>query len=182
MAKKIFKADALSASSIRKLQAELSEYKNNLIKKCEVFVKRLAEAGIDVAKGNTGKFGHYIVFSIKTDPKQDGCNGILLATETGKIVNKWKTKDGDKSADVSPLLMIEFGSGQKAYNPLNVPGVGQGTFPDQTHAFDPSGWYWIDLNGNLQHSRGITPKSPMYKASMEMQDAIIKIAKEVFSP
>lgn len=180
MAKKIFKADVLSVSSIRKLRAELGEYKNNLIKKCEVFVKRLAEAGIDVAKGNTGKFGHYIAFSIKTEPKKDGCDGLFLAADTGKIVSRWQTGDGIKNADVSPLLMVEFGSGQKAENPKNIPGVGQGTFPDQTHAFDPSGWYWRDLDGNLHHSRGISPKAPMYNASIKMQDLIVKTAKEVF--
>lgn len=180
MAKKIFKADALSPSSIQKLQAELEEYKNSLTKKCETFVKRLAESGINVAKGNTGKFGHYIAFSIKTEPKKDGCNGLLLATDTGKIVSKWQTSDGIKSADVSPLLMVEFGSGQKAENPKNIPGVGQGTFPDQSHAFDPNGWYWRDLDGNLHHSKGISPKAPMYKASMEMQNLIVKVAKEVF--
>lgn len=180
MAKKTFKVDVLSPSSIRQLQADLEKYKTELTAKCETFVKRLAEVGISVAKNNAGKLGHYIVFSVRTDPKKDGCSGILLATETGKIVNKWRTKDGIKSADVSPLLMTEFGSGWKAENPLNVPGVGQGTFPDQSHAFDPDGWHWQELDGTWKHSKGISPEMPMFKASMEMQNAIFKTAKEVF--
>lgn len=180
MAKKVIKISPLSVSEIRKAQKDLEQYKKDLVSKCQEFVRRLAESGIEVAEHNTGNFGHYIVFSVKTEPNRDGCKGVLLATETGKIVSQWKTSDGIKSADVSPLLMVEFGSGWRAENPMNVPGVGQGTFPDQTHAFDKEGWYWTDLNGELHHSYGIAPQTPMYKASLEMQNQIIKIAQDVF--
>ena len=62
--------------------------------------------------------------------------------------------------------MIEFGSGLRAQNPKNIPGVGTGTFPGQTHASDPNGWWYMDLEGNWNHSYGITPQMPMYKASI----------------
>lgn len=170
----------LSISSIKRLQDDLRKYQSDLTNKCEIFVRRLAETGIEVAKHNTGNFGHYITFSTKAEPNKDGCKGILLATETGKIISKWQTKDGIKTADVSPLLMAEFGSGWRAENPANVEGVGQGTFPDQTHAFDKEGWYWTDLEGNLHHSYGITPKMPMYNAYLEMERKVIETAKDVF--
>lgn len=173
------KAD-LSVSSIRQLQQDLEQYNKDLVNRCQEFVRRLAESGIEVAKQNTGNFGHYIVFSVKTEPNDSGCKGVLLATETGKIISQWQTKDGIKSADVSPLLMVEFGSGWRAENPMDVPGVGQGTFPGQTHAFDKEGWYWTDIDGNLHHSYGITPQTPMYKASLEMQNRIIEVAQDVF--
>lgn len=180
MAKRVFKADCLSVSSIRQLQKDLEAYRDSLTDKCKELVQRLAEQGITVAKQNVGNFGKYIIFSVKTEPSKDGCKGILLATETGKIINQWQTSEGMKSADVSPLLMVEFGSGWRAKNPMNVSGVGQGTFPNQTHAFDKEGWYWTDLEGNLHHSYGISPKAPMYHAAMEMQQIVIKTAKEVF--
>lgn len=179
MAKKIFKTD-LSVSGIKALQKQLQDYQNDLTKKCEEFVRRLAEKGIEVAKHNTGNFGHYITFSVKTEPNKDGCKALLLATETGKITSAWQTKDGIKTADVSPLLMVEFGSGWRAENPMNVPGVGQGTFPDQEHAFDREGWYWTDLSGQLHHSYGITPKMPMYNASLEINRKVWETAKDVF--
>lgn len=179
MANKTLKSD-LSVSGIRNLQNQLMDYQKEIAKKCERLVRELAEIGIETAKQNTGNFGHYITFSVKTEPNKDGCTGLMLATETGKIVSRWKTEDGIKSADVSPLLMVEFGSGWRAENPMNVPGVGQGTFPDQTHAFDKEGWYWTDLNGELHHSYGITPKMPMYNASLEMQRKVIGKVKEVF--
>jgi hypothetical protein len=63
---------------------------------------------------------------------------------------------------------------------MKVPGVGQGTFPDQTHAFDKEGWYWMDENDEWHYSRGITAKMPMYKASQEIQTIAKRKAKEVF--
>lgn len=180
MAKKTFKVDILSRSSIEKLKRELTDYQDDLPKKCELLIRRLAESGVSVAKQDLGGFGKYITFSIQTEPAKCGCKGILLATNTGIIRSEWRTKDGIKSADVSPLLMAEFGSGMRAENPLNVPGVGQGTFPGQTHAFDKDGWWYMDLDGEWHHSYGITPKMPMYNAAMEMYRRVEEIAKEVF--
>ena len=170
----------LSESSVRNAINELNQYKEEIQSKAQEYVNRLSEIGIQTAKGNVGNFGRYIVFSKEIDPNKYGCKAIILASENGKIVSKWQTKDGIKSADVSPLLMAEFGSGHRAQNPENVPGVGQGTFPGQEHAEDPSGWYWKELDGNLHHSYGVTPTMPMYKALVEMETNAMKIAKEVF--
>ena len=180
MAKKVFKSN-LSVNGIESLKSQLLQYKDIEIQnKCKELVVRLANEGITVGKQNVGGFGKYITFSMKTDPYKDGCKAIMLASENGKIISSWQTKDGIKTAEVSPLLMAEFGSGWGAENPMKVEGVGQGTFPNQTHAFDREGWYWIDLEGNLNHSYGITAKMPMYKASIEMRNKIIGIARDVF--
>lgn len=179
MAKRKFKSN-LSVDGIKNLQQELRNYQQQLNEKNVVFVRRLAESGIAVAKQNVGGFGKYITFSTKVNQSGNNCKAVLVATENGKIKNQWKTSEGIKSADVSPLLMAEFGSGRYAENPLNVPGVGQGTFPGQTHAFDKEGWYWQDLNDQWHHSYGVTPTMPMYKAMIKMHEDIKKIAKEVF--
>lgn len=179
MAKRVFKA-SLSVSSILQLQKNLNAYRESLTDKCRRFVVALSEAGIAVAKQNTGNYGKYITFSTKTEPEKNGCKAIMLASETGKIVSAWKTEEGIKTADVSPLLMVEFGSGWRAENPMEVPGVGQGTFPEQIHAYDKEGWYWIGLDDKLYHSYGISPKKPMYMASLEIQRIVIEKAKEIF--
>lgn len=179
MAKRVFKA-SLSVSSLKQLQKELTAYRDSLPEKCKRLVIALSEAGIAVAKQNTGNYGKYITFSTKTEPQKDGCKAIMLASQTGKITSAWKTSGGIKTADVSPLLMVEFGSGWKAENPMQVPGVGQGTFPEQIHAYDKEGWYWIGLDDKLYHSYGISPKQPMYKASLEIQRIVVEKAKEIF--
>ena len=180
MSKKVFKSD-LSVKGIEALKRQLLQYKDIEIQNnCKELVVRLANEGITVGKQNVGGFGKYITFSMKTDPYKDGCKAIMLASENGKIISSWQTKDGIKTAEVSPLLMAEFGSGFGAENPMKIEGVGQGSFPNQTHAFDKEGWYWIDLEGNLNHSYGVTAKMPMYKASIEMRNKIIGIARDVF--
>lgn len=148
--------------------------------KCELLIRRLAEKGIQTAQKQAGEYGKYISFTMQTDQNRDGCSGVMLATNTGIVKSEWQTKEGIKSADISPLLMVEFGSGLRAENPMNVPGVGTGTFPGQTHAKDPQGWWYLDLNGEWHHSYGIFPRAPMYKAAMEMQDIVVQTAKEVF--
>ena len=179
MKSKKFSSD-LSIEGIKRLQDELQNYNNDLIRKNKLFVERLAQSGIIVAQQNVGNFGRYITFRVDVQQSGSNCKAVLVATNTGHIINKWQTKDGIKSADVSPLLMAEFGSGQKAENPLGLPYGGQGTFPGQTHAFDVNGWHWQDLEGQWHHSKGISPTMPMYKAMMEMHLNIKNIAREVY--
>jgi hypothetical protein len=179
---KILTCNILDSDSIKQLRKEIDNYKRELTGKCEKLVKELAESGIQTAQQNVGGFGKYITFSMEIEPIKSGCSAILYATETGHIVSQWQTKDGVKSADVSPLLMVEFGSGMKAEVPeeMGVEGVGRGTFPGQTHAFDPNGWYWQDLDGVWHHSYGIEPKQPVYKAYTQMESEIIKTAEKIF--
>lgn len=180
MAKRVFKTD-LSVKGIQNLIKQLEDYRDNVLpNKCRELVIRLAEEGIVVGKQNVGGFGKYITFSMQTDPQKDGCRAIILASENGKIISSWQTADGIKTAEVSALLMAEFGSGWGAENPKKIPGVGQGTFPNQSHAFDREGWYWIDLDGNLNHSYGVTAKMPMYKASLKIIEICSMVARDVF--
>lgn len=181
MAKRIFKTE-LSVAGIEKLKQDLLNYKNNTLPNLmQKLAMALAQQGIMIAEQNVGGFGKYITFSLETTPYKDGCKALMLATEKDKIISSWQTKDGIKTAEVSPLLMAEFGSGWGAENPMKIQGVGQGTFPNQTHAFDKEGWYWIDLDGNLNYSKGINAKMPMYKASQYIITNVAKIAKEVFA-
>ena len=170
----------LSISGLRDLQRQLENYEKDLTTKCELFAYKLAKLGIEVATSNSGNYGKYIIFSMRTEPEKDGCKVIFYAKDKQPIKAEWKTSDGIKTADVSPLLMAEFGSGFRAQNPLNVEGVGQGTFPNQTHAFDSGGWYWIDKEDKLHHSIGVYPSQPMFNASQIIRNNVMRVAKEVF--
>lgn len=171
----------LSTDSITAAIKELKSYQSELTGKCERIVSELAKEGITIGRQNTGKFGSYIVFSMNTTTETAGCTAIMLARETGTITRQWKLADDSiKSVQISPLLMAEFGSGKWAENPTGVSGVGQGTFPGQTHAFDASGWSWKDLDGNWHHSTGMSPTAPMYKAAMKMEQIARAKVREVF--
>jgi len=171
----------LSASSIKKMQRQLMDYKKRLIEKCSLFTERLAAAGILVGQQNLGEYDKYVMFSMETDPQRYGAKTILYATNTGLIHSQWMTKSGVKEADVSPILMAEFGSGLRANNARAEEfGMGTGTFPGQTHAEDPEGWWYQTVDGVWHHSYGVSPTMPMFKAQMEIYDQIATIAKEVF--
>lgn len=180
MAKRVFKSD-LSVKGIEQLKKDLLDYKNNTLPNLlKQYITALAQEGISVGKQNVGGFGKYLTFSVKTEVSKDGCKALMLASENGKIISTWKSYGEIKSAEVSPLQMAEFGSGWGAENPMQIPDVGQGTFPGQAHAFDKEGWYWTDEDDNLNYSKGITAKMPMYKASIRIQEIAIKKAKEIF--
>lgn len=171
--------------SVREVQAAIKEvkaYQNDLNRKCEELCRKLTAEGIKIAQAHIGDsgFGKYIRLASEITPEQAGCQAVLYMEDTSKIVSEWKTLEGVKKATVSPMLMIEFGSGLKAENPANIPGVGTGTFPGQTHAENPGGWYYMDLDGNWHHSTGVSPKMPMYYAGKEMREKIAAVAKEVF--
>lgn len=171
---------------------QLRAYQNSLQSKCEAFVQALAQKGIaagEIALGGAdedaerhGGYGKYITFSVETNPDRYGVKAVLAATNTGIIKSEWRQADGSVSeADVSPILMAEFGSGLRANNErAGEFGMGTGTFPGQTHAEDPTGWWYMDLDDQWHHSYGVTPSMPMANAFRSMFDAIAETAKEVF--
>lgn len=175
----------LSVSSVRQAQKQLADYKNSLQRRCREFVKRLSEQGIDVAKVNLhSEYKSFIAFTTELDPIEDGYRALMIATNTGLVRRQWRTNNnatGIETADVSPLMMSEFGSGAKADNARGAQfGMGTGTFPGQKHANDPGGWYWQDLNYEWHQSDGEEPTMPMYHAYDAMLNAIVRTAKEVF--
>lgn len=179
MAKRVFKADCLSVSSIRQLQKELEAYRDSLTDKCKELVQRLAEQGITVANAKIGEspLGKYV--TIKTDITEEkaGCKAILIAT--GEV------KESEGYAPFNTLLAIEFGAGIH-YNPTPNPnadkfGMGVGTFPGQIHAFEDGWYYWDEEAQEWRYTHGVRATMPMYNASMEIIQSVVKTAKEVFS-
>lgn len=179
MAKKI--SFNLSQKSIQNAIKEIRAYQNDLNRKCEELCRRLAAEGIVIAKSHIGSsgFGKYVHLGSEISPQQSGCKAILYMQDTTKIRSEWQTLDGVRSADISPILMLEFGSGLKAENPAGISGAGTGTFPGGKHGNEP-GWYYMDLDGNWHYSTGVSPKMPMYNTGKELAERVVTIAREVF--
>ena len=171
----------LSVGEVQNAIKEVEAYKNDINRKCEELCRRLTAEGIRIAQSHIGSsgFGKYIHLGSEITPQQAGCKTIFYMEDTAKIKSEWQTQDGVRSAEVSPSLMIEFGSGQKAENPAGIKGVGTGTFPGGKHGHEP-GWYYMDLEGNWHYSTGISPKMPMYYAGKELRERVLMIAREVF--
>lgn len=171
----------LDTKSLNKLIDSLKSYRVSLDQKRELFISRLLDEGIKVAEENKGFYGSYIIFQKEIDDGETSTVGFLRGKNAKEVISYWNKYGKIKSAAISPILFAEFGSGWLAEVLFDdVTGVGQGTFPEQTHAFDAGGWSYMGLNGEWYHSKGFKPTHPMYKADMELHDKIISIAKEVF--
>lgn len=189
---KKYKVSLNKAGALQGLISNLRAYEDELDAKCEKFVSRLADIGIQVGRAYSGQYGEYITFRKEMMKTKDGCTAFVRAFNVTLIEREWKTG----AAVINPLLMAEFGSGWKAVRNPKINGVGQGTFPGQKHAFDPSGWFWEDKNSNpvgvddevyprkdgyyLHHSYGEAPTMPMYHAWLQMEVEIRRVAREVF--
>jgi len=172
---------SLSDKSIQNAVEKLEEYRKDLNKKLENFVSILMNVGIVTGRANSGEYAGMIVFKKEIMPNETGVEGVLVATDGQKIIREWKYQGGIKQAEVSPLLMAEFGSGWLAKVLDPVEGVGQGTFPGQTHAFDTYGWWWTTPDGERHHSSGEAPTYPVHSALFAMIFEVERIAREVFN-
>lgn len=177
MAKKTFKTN-LSISGIRNLQKQLADYRDSLPQKCKELTERLKDIGINVIEAKVGQspLGKYV--TVKTDMSEEeaGYKAILIAT--GAV------KESEGYAPFNTLLAIEFGAGihyNKEENPKAPElGFGVGTFPGQIHAFEDGWYYWDDKAQKWRYTHGVKATMPMYSASVEIQQNIVKVAKEIF--
>ena len=159
----------LSKESVESAIRQLTEYRDSLNDKNALFVQKLAELGIPIIENkideSTGDADKYYDTQIEVTSHGDYSEAVL--TVSG-----------------SDILFIEFGSGIH-YNPTDPEhagefGYGVGTYPGQTHAFDPNGWWYTDKDGASRHSYGQKATSPMLQASHEIIENIRKIAREVY--
>ena len=164
--------------SIKTAKSELRRYRKDFHTKTRSFVNRLITVGIKTARMNTGKYGEVIAFERDIRQKDNEILGKLIAV--GQPI--YGMRKGEL-VEANPVLLAEFGSGWEAKvldQPVGL-SVGQGTFPGQTHAFSPQGWYYVNLeDGETYHTYGEAPTFPMHSAMLAMLFDIDRIAKEVF--
>lgn len=172
MSKKIL--FSLNKKSIQESINQLNQYKEDLRRKNDEFVKRLAELGIpvinqniSVAEGDSDK-SHTTYINIDSS----GEHAIVKLVVEGK-----------------DIAFIEFGSGifynggqgmigksphpkgeEKGYT---IGSYGKGHGKQNT-------WGYYDDGGQLILSHGTEATMPVYKASMEIMKNIRRIAMEVF--
>lgn len=167
------KLDVMKGSSeVQRVIRELRQYKEDLRIKNELFVERLAEIGCDLVNEGLADAGARIPHDTPIG------TAVVERGETGDTV-KMKVV-----VESSLILFIEFGTGIRYAGTQNPKagelGYGPGTYPGKGHWDDPNGWVYQDANGNYHHTYGIRARMPMYNASVEMQNRILEVAREVF--
>ena len=155
----------LSSSSIRNAIRELKSYRNSIDAKMDELLEKLAYIGVKEA-------------SIRfTAAIYDGVNDSSVTLET--ISNGYCIK-----AEGRAVTFIEFGAGVyhnpgEPYpnpRPAGIVGIGEyGKGYGKRQA-----WGFRDESGELVITHGTPAAMPMWYASEEMRDAILKTFKEVF--
>lgn len=164
MAKKI--TVHLNKASIDRAIAELQEYKRWVQQKEKLLTERLALIG---AREASVRFG---------SAYYTGNNDVYVDVEPTS--NGWVI-----TASGEAVCFIEFGAGvyyngQDSYpnpRPEGVVGIGEyGSGKGKQ-----STWGYYDESGELVLTHGTPAAMPMYHASREMRQSILKIAREVFT-
>lgn len=165
MAKRVFKAD-LSVSSIRNLQKQLQDYQKDLVRKCEEFVRRLAERGVDIAK-------------MKITDYDAIYTGELLASinaEQGAVIQngaRWIVYTNCPWAK-----FVEFGTGIVGKNSPH-PGTSIVGWKYDVNEHGEKGWFYF-RDGEWHWTKGLPSRPFMWETSLQLTQEIVKTAKEVF--
>lgn len=148
---------------------KLEKYLEEIDRKKSELCRRLAEIGavkisLDFARAiYTGEKD----VSVSVESRDDGSYAVVASGQT--------------------VLLIEFGAGVTmggGHPEAQEFGMGVGTYPGQTHAFDPNGWYLPrSALGNSSdksvHTYGNPPSMTMYNTEKDLEKEIERVAKEV---
>ena len=169
------------SKSIEDAIKELEKYRDSLIQKNDLFIRRLAEIGVVVAESKIasgqGDSSKDARFSVVFNTVEGQAEGRIIITSTPHV---------DKEGRVFyPHLAWEFGAGIYFNNGNANPhasefGMGVGTFPGQRFALNDNWWYRDDA-GILHLSQGTQATMPMYSAVLKIMQDVEIIAREVFS-
>lgn len=156
----------LNPSSIDAAVREIREYSRWVQRKTQELAQRLAEYGLTRVQ-----IGY-------ADALYDGDKDVTVTVEqrgdnTYAIVASGKT-----------VLLLEFGAGLIGYGHPQAAqfGYGPGTYPGQTHVPEPGYWWFTGNDGESHFSRGNPPSMRMYLTAIELEQAIERVAREVFKP
>ena len=169
MAKRTININLFDSGSIDKAIQEIRHYQNNLQRKVQIFVDRLAREGLQVVQSTMESI---------PDEEKGSYYTEIVNTTNGDIIGAAVRLTGDQ------VLFIEFSAGIR-YGTSSYPlpsgdKYGMGTYPGKGHWNDPNGWWYIDERGEKHHSYGNRAYMPMYHAEQSIIKQVRRIAKEVF--
>lgn len=179
MAKKKFKVNILSMSSIEQLKKDLTEYQNDLSRKCELIVKRLSDIARPVIEQNIA------AAAVTYDSAGIESGADTSHNTTVKITSLHNYARADITVDGRDIIFIEFGAGVYYNDPPSphpkgeqfnfiIGSYGKGYGKQKI-------WAYYNETGDLVFTHGVKATMPMYKAVMEVYQQAHKVVKEVFA-
>lgn len=175
MAKKVFKSN-LSQSGIKNMIRELEKYKAELTYKTQLFVEKLAERGVEIARVNIADydaiFTGELIESIHKEYVSAQKYGAVFAVV----------------ASSNHAVFVEFGTGQRGIDtpyPYSLPqGISWDYASGKTVRQNPvTGryyWFYPGTDGVWHYTEGLPARPYMYETSMELVSVVTEVAKEVF--
>lgn len=156
----------LSQSSLRQAQQEIKRFKQELIKKTEVFAQRLADEGVILAKVKISQYPAVYTGEL--------LNSIM--DEPGAVItngSQWVIYTGCEWAQ-----FVEFGTGiMGSQNPHPDTGIANWKYDVNDHK--EQGW-WYYKNGEWHHTTGMPSRPYFYETARDLRNLIPKIARDVF--
>ena len=155
----------LNTRSIDAAMKTLQAYKQSLDRKLDELCRRLAQLGaVSISLGySRAVYSGKKDISVSVEPIENGY-AILAEGES--------------------VLFVEFGAGVTygyGHPQAGELGMGPGTYPDgKGHWNSPNGW-WLPKEAGGGHTYGNPPSMTMYQTAKELQDAVLRVAKEVFA-
>lgn len=163
----------ITASDLRKLQRDIDNYKNSLTYKCQIFVQRLAEIGVEIARIQIMEldavFNSELLQSIHSENGGAVKNGAVYFVV----------------ADSEHAIFVEIGTGiigaQHPY-PGNLPEYTKYAQGKTIHHTKDGkyGWFYQDANGDWYFTEGMPSRPFMYNTTLELLARVPVIAKEIF--
>ena len=161
----------ITASDLRKLQRDIENYKNSLTYKCQIFVQRLAEIGVEIARVQIAELDAVFTSELLQS----------VHSEYGGVI-----KNGGiyfVVADSEHAIFVEMGTGiigaQSPY-PGKLPAMyAQGKTIHHTKN-GKYGWFYQDDNGDWYFTEGMPSRPFMYNTTLELLARVPVVAKEIF--
>lgn len=168
--------------SIEDAKRYLTAYRDSIPDKSKELIEKLADRGIMVANLTASMGGTYgshemhkrVEFLVKDlDVNKYGAKALLVG-QGQPFISVWQ--NGEKSATVFPMHMLEFGTGlyfdyERADD---IASALQGNKVASTE------WFFIDENGHIKLGTAIAPTSPLYYAWQQMVQDYVSVAREVW--
>lgn len=171
---KRFKANIFSQADTARLKQELINYEKQLTNKTRLLCKRLSELGVEIAKARItdldAVFTGELKSSISANEKQSGKDKVIFCV----------------AANNKHAVYVEFGTGivgRSSPYPYPFPnGVSWQYASGKTIRQLTDGRYgWFyRRDGKWYFTEGMPSRPFMYGTSLELQNQVLKIAKEVF--
>lgn len=156
----------LSTDSIKKLQKELLDYKDELHRKVDLFCMRLAEEGVIVAKTTIAEYDAVytgeLLGSIRSEPGTLWTDGSVWYVTTSCPWAKY----------------VEFGTGivgSQSSHPMS--GIVGWKYDVNNHG--EKGWFYFK-DGEWHWTKGMPSRPFMYETALHLAMIASKVAKEVF--